>query len=144
VTLALDTDVLVSWSLTGAPPHEACRLLIENELEGGGRLGLAPQVLHEFLHICTDARRFEKPIPMKLAVSRARELWRSREIDRIVPRQEILDRTLELLEINRLGRKRILDTALAATLEAAGIRRLATLNGQDYRIFPFLEVVEPG
>ena len=38
-------------------------------------------------------------------------------------------------------RKRVLDTALAATLESAGIRRLATFNGADYAAFPFLEVV---
>jgi predicted nucleic acid-binding protein len=43
-----------------------------------------------------------------------------------------------------LGRKRILDTALAATLEAARIRRLATFNGRDFEVFGFLEVVEPG
>jgi predicted nucleic acid-binding protein len=143
MTLALDTDVLVSLSLASTPSHEACRRVVERELAGGGRLGLVPQVLHEFLHVCTDSRRFEKPIPMKLASSRIHDLWMSRDVDRIVPQEGILVRTLELLEINGLGRKRILDTALAATLEGAGVRRLATLNGQDYRVFPFLEVVEP-
>jgi predicted nucleic acid-binding protein len=53
-------------------------------------------------------------------------------------------RTLELMERHRLGRRRILDTALAATLEGAGIRRLATFNGDGFRVFPFLDVVEPG
>lgn len=41
------------------------------------------------------------------------------------------------------GRKRILDTALAATLEAAGVSRLATLNGRDSQVFGFLEIVDP-
>ena len=40
-----------------------------------------------------------------------------------------------------LGRKRILDTAFAATLEAAGVQRLATFNARDFAVFPFLEVV---
>jgi predicted nucleic acid-binding protein len=44
---------------------------------------------------------------------------------------------------HRLGRKRLLDTMLAAILESAGIDRLATFNGDDYAVFPFLDVVEP-
>lgn len=51
-------------------------------------------------------------------------------------------RTLELLELHGLGRKRILDTALAATLEEAGVRRLATGNGREYRRFDFLEIID--
>ena len=43
----------------------------------------------------------------------------------------------------RLGRKRILDTALAATMEAAGIKKLATLNKKDFEVFPFLELIVP-
>ena len=46
------------------------------------------------------------------------------------------------MESLRLVRKRILDTALAATLESAKVRRLATLNPGDFKAFPFLEIVE--
>jgi hypothetical protein len=47
------------------------------------------------------------------------------------------------MERFRLGRKRILDTALAATVEMAGVSRLATLNARDFALFPFLELVDP-
>jgi predicted nucleic acid-binding protein len=33
--------------------------------------------------------------------------------------------------------------ALAATLEEAGIKRLATFKRKDFEAFPFLEIVEP-
>ena len=49
----------------------------------------------------------------------------------------------DLLTRFRLGRKRILDTALAATMEAAGIKKLATLNKKDFEVFPFLELIVP-
>jgi predicted nucleic acid-binding protein len=42
-----------------------------------------------------------------------------------------------------LGRKRILDTVLAAVLESAGVEQLASFNGSDYRVFGFIQVVEP-
>ncbi len=37
----------------------------------------------------------------------------------------------------------ILDTALAATLECAGVRQLWTLNLKDFAVFSFLRVVDP-
>jgi predicted nucleic acid-binding protein len=144
MTLGLDTDVLVSWAMAGAPQHAAARRLLEREVRRGGvRLGLTPQVLYEFLHIATDARRFPEPLPMDRARELAAALWDAVEVERIVPSASVVHRTLELIGRLGLGRKRILDTALAATLEAAGVRRLATFNGADFAIFPFLEVVAP-
>jgi predicted nucleic acid-binding protein len=145
VILGLDTDVLVNWAMTGAPHHIASRHLLEHEIrKAGGRLGLTPQVLYEFLHVITDARRFPEPLPMHRARELAANLWDAVEVERIVPSAGVAHRTLDLMGRFSLGRKRILDTALAATLEAAGVRRLATFNRGDFEIFPFLEVVMPG
>jgi len=144
MTLALDTDVLVHWQMRGTPLHRvAARLVAKEVRRPNGTLGLVPQVLNEFLHIGTDPRRFEHPFSMEQAIARARALWDAVEVVRILPGPAVPHRTLELLSRLALGRKRILDTALAATLEAAGIRRLATFNRDDYAVFPFLEVVTP-
>ena len=142
--LALDTDVLVSWAMQGTPRHRASRRLLEREVyEGDGQLGLTMQVLLEFVHVSTDPRRFATPLPMEGALRLARGLWDGREVVRLLPSPTVMHRTLELLDRLRLGRKRILDTALAATLEAAGVERLATFNGRDYAVFPFLKTVAP-
>jgi len=42
-----------------------------------------------------------------------------------------------------LGRKRILDTHLAAVLHGAGVRRLLTANPADFAVFGALETVTP-
>ncbi len=142
--LALDTDVVVSWLMAGASRHAAARSLVDTELRRpGGAIALVPQTLHEVLHVATDPRRFERPLPTKEALRLVRLLWEARDVVRVQPGPQVPLRTLELMERYRLGRKRILDTALAATLEGAGIRRLATFNGDDFAIFPFLDVVEP-
>jgi predicted nucleic acid-binding protein len=144
VILAVDTDALVHWTMAGAPHHRAVRELIEREVrDAGNRLGFAPQVIHEFLHVSTDPRRFENPLTMDAAILMARNLWNSPEVSRILPGPAVLPRTLELLEQHALGRKRILDAALAATLEAASVRRICTLSAQDFEVFSFLEVVHP-
>lgn len=145
MSLALDTDVVVSWIMAGSPRHAVVRKAVERELRrSGGSVALVPQTLHEVLHVATDPRRFERPLPMKEALRLVRLLWEARDVVRVQPGPHVPLRTLELMERHRLGRKRILDTALAATLEGAGIRRLATFNADDFRVFPFLDIVEPG
>jgi hypothetical protein len=42
-----------------------------------------------------------------------------------------------------LGRKRILDTHLAAILHTSGVRRLLTSNPADFAVFGVLETVTP-
>jgi predicted nucleic acid-binding protein len=144
MTLALDTDVLVSWAMTGAPRHQAVRALVARELRGpDSTIGLVPQVMFEFVHVVTDPRRFASPLSMTDAISLAGEVWSARQVTHIVPVATVVPRTFELLTDLHLGRKRILDTALAATLEAAGVGRLATFNARDYAIFSFLEIVSP-
>lgn len=140
--LAIDTDVLVSWAMAGSPRHKVARRLFEVAVRGGGgSLALTPQVIHEFLHVATDPKRFENPLSMADALRMTHQLWDAGEVLRIFPSPEVVPRTLELLETLRLGRKRILDTALAATLECAGVRRLATFNPDDFTIFQFLDLV---
>jgi len=140
--LGIDTDVLVNWAMAGAPHHRAARRLIETEVrERKSRLGITPQVLFEFVHVSTDPRRFENPLPMDRAIDLTRTIWDAEETVRLVPGPTVVHRALDLIAGLRLGRKRILDTVLAATLEGAGVRRLATLNERDFDGFAFLEIV---
>ena len=141
--LGIDTDVLVNWMVTGSPHHESARQLFRSEIRKGTKLGLTPQVIFEFLHICTDRRRFQHPLRMEEATSVVSDLWNGREIFQIVPQASVIYETVEWLNQLTLGRKRILDTALAVTLKQAGVTRIATLSKQDFQVFPFLEVVVP-
>ena len=141
--IALDTDVMVHWAVRGARHHRRVRGWIDERLDADERFGLTQQVAFELLHVVTDGRRFEEPLEMGAAVDFVRRLWTSREVVRIPARVDVVPRLCELIEHHGLGRKRILDTALAATLEAAGVRTLATCNARHYRSFGFLEVIDP-
>ncbi len=130
--------------MSGATHHRAVRECFEREIrERGRRLGIVQQTLNEFLHVVTDSRRFEHPLSMVEALRLSREFWHRQDVERISPIVGLHDRLCELMAEFRLGRKRILDTVLAVTLEAAGVSRLATLNGRDFRIFSFIEVIDP-
>lgn len=142
-TLGLDTDLLVHWAMADAPHHTAVRHCVKREVRSGGRLGLTLQVLREFLHVATDPRRFEQPLAMRDALRLSLELWTAPEVERLLPTARAHDRLCELMGRLGLGRRRILDTSLAVTLEAAGVTRLATLNARDFEIFPFLQTLDP-
>lgn len=143
MTIGIDTDVFVSWTMAGAARHDVARAFMQRQVAQGRGLAFTLQVIFEFVHIVTDPRRFERPMTMHQALDVARNIWDAPEVVRVPPAPATLHRTLELLRTLGLGRKRILDTALAATLERAGITRLATFNGKDFKAFAFLEVVDP-
>lgn len=141
--VGVDTDVLVNWVMSGAPHHAAARRFVEEMVDNDDELGIAAQTIHELVHICTDARRFENPLTMAQAIGYSRSLWDGGGVVRVAPTPTVLHRTLDLLSTLKLGRKRILDTAFAATLEASGIEVLATFNAKHFEIFSFLEVIVP-
>jgi predicted nucleic acid-binding protein len=116
VILGVDTDVLVAWAMSGTVRHTTARKLFEEHAQSrGGWLGLTAQVLHEFLHVVTDPRRFERPLDMPSALRMVHALWEAEETVRILPVVETVPRTVELMARFQLGRKRILDPSLTVT-----------------------------
>lgn len=63
----LDTGFLIAFEVQEHPDHPAARTTLSKLIAAGDKLALAPQVLAEFLHIVTDARRFQAPLTMPQA-----------------------------------------------------------------------------
>jgi hypothetical protein len=59
------------------------------------------------------------------------------------PTPESLRQTLRWMREFNLGRKRILDTHLAAVFYAADVRRLFTSNPADFAVFNAFEIITP-
>lgn len=134
--IGLDTTVLVAFELREVAGHEGIRATVQRlSREGAGSFVLAPQVIHEFLHVTTDPRRFEKPLSFPEALSRARFWWSSSDVTECYPDSRSESLVLQWMDDYQLGRKRILDTALAATYHSFGVRRLATANPADFSVF---------
>ncbi len=138
--IGLDTTVIIAHEIRECAEHGAVRAHIESaSREGLEQYALCPQVLQEFLHAATDPRRFEIPLPFDEALTRARRWWKSVEVVHCHPGDGAWDQASHWLREFRLGRKRILDTCLAATYHERGITRLATANRADFAIFGVFE-----
>ena len=82
----IDTTFLLAHELAEIPVHAKARELVrQSSRNGGARFALVPQVLMEFLHVVTDPRRFQKPLPMEEAVVRAEFWWGAKEVRQIQP-----------------------------------------------------------
>jgi len=145
VIVALDTNVLVGWLMEGAHKHEACRSLAMRLIRSDAhQVGLTSQVMWEWIHVVTDGRRFEHPMPMAEALTTAQRIWTAQETHPIETHRDVVPSVCQTMAYHGLGRKRVLDTALAMHLQLAGVTHLATLNDKDFRQFAFLTLIIPG
>lgn len=141
MTHGIDTDFLVAVEIRDHPFHQAADDLLQHLLDHGHDLALAPQTLAEFIHIVTDAKRMPRPLEMGEAIHRAEHWWHAVEVVRVFPDGPAGGNFLSWLARYRLGRKRLLDTLLAATFHQAKIRRIITNNESDFNTFKLFEIV---
>ena len=135
MTHGLDTSFLVAAEVSSHEEHPVCRAQLVKLLKARDELALAPQVLAEFIHVVTDPKRFSSPLTLAQAIERAEMWWNATEVLHVFPTAESTLLFLGWLEEHKLGRKRLLDTMLASTLQAGGVTSVLTLNRGDFAIF---------
>jgi predicted nucleic acid-binding protein len=143
--IGLDTSFLVGLAFREHPSHDACMRIFDAEIRGGeGTMALAAQVLAEFCHVVTDPRRFERPLAMIEALELCEQWWDARECRHVTIDEEVGALFLTWMHTHRLGRKRLLDTFLAAAYHRAGVARLASTDWRDFERYEVFEVERVG
>ena len=143
MTYGVDTTFLVQLEVRGAPGHGPAQAWLHRVLGREAQLALAPQVLTEFVHVATDPVRFERPLSVLAAAERAEAWWLAREVKPVYPTEAAVSLFLDWFRKHRLGRKRLLDTMLAATYFAQGVTNIVTSNARDYEVFGVFQVHNP-
>jgi predicted nucleic acid-binding protein len=139
----LDTRFLVAAEVTEHAENSAARDTLARLLSAGDLIAIALQVLAEFIHIVTDPRRFTQPLEMTAARQLAEQWWTAREVLRVFPDDSAARHFLTWLQQFALGRKRLLDTLLAATYWQAGIESVLTTNPSDFGVFGAFRCITP-
>ncbi len=142
--IAIDTNILIYAHLPSLPEHAEVRRCLEGLLgDHETKIIITANVLHEFIHVVTDARRFTPPVSMSEA-SAVAGLYLGRPNIECLPLDEkAVFMALELIESHRLGRRRLADTLYAAALIQNKVKHLLTCNPADFRIFDELEIIDP-
>lgn len=139
----LDTGFLVAAEVTEHLEHSAARQTLSQLVTTGDRIAIAPQVIAEFIHVVTDPRRFTRPLSMYESRQIAEQWWTAGEVDHVFPNTVAMHQFLAWLQQFSLGRKRLLDTLLAATYYKAGIRSLLTTNTAEFAVFSVFDCIAP-
>ena len=141
MTVAIDTDFLVAVEIRDHLFHKPADAVLSRLLEAGHKLAVAPQTLAEFVHVVTDSKRLKDPLSIEEALARAEYWWQAREVVRIYPEGDAVSTWIEWLREHRLGRKRLLDTMLAASACSQGISTIVTNNEKDFKVFGSFEIL---
>lgn len=141
MTYGIDTDFLVAVEILDHPFHQKADGVLQSVLNAGHHLALAPQIMAEFIHVVTDAKRMPRPLPMSEAIARAEHWWQASEVVRIFPDGNAVENFLTWLTRHQLGRKRLLDTLFASSLQEAGVKKIITNNERDFKVFGYFEIL---
>lgn len=133
--IGIDTNVMVARVIPGHPSHDKVQKRIDSFLADECRFALTATILSEFIHIVTDPKRFEKPLTMGEASEWARRWSDAEEVMLVTAEAAALRQWLRWMGAYGLGRKRLIDTLIAATWHTAGVQEIFTLNPDDFRIF---------
>jgi len=143
VIYGLDTSFLVQIEVTEQPGHKAAHQLKDRLMGEAATFALAPQTLCEFIHIVTDSKRFERPLTADEAVRRSEIWWNLKEVKNISSTGWAVQRFHAWMAEHRLGRKRILDTMLAATFEEHQIDHVITSDPGGFSLFKIFHIIDP-
>lgn len=140
--IGIDTGFLVGLAVREHPAHQACWDLFQDEILGqAGSMALAGQALAEFAHVVTDPRRFERPLAMPEALEFCEQWWNAQECRPVPVDFDVGALFLSWMDEFNLGRKRLLDTLLAASYHRAGVHRIATTDWRDFDVYGVFEIV---
>jgi predicted nucleic acid-binding protein len=139
----LDTWFLVAVEVGEHAAHADARATLAQVLAAGDVIAIAPQVLAEFIHVVTDPRRFTQPLDMDAARHVAEQWWTASDVVQVFPDASAVRQFFTWFQRFSLGRKRLLDTLLAATYRQAGIQSLLTTNPSDFLVFGVFACLAP-
>jgi len=135
---------LIYAHVPALPQHPAVRSFLENQLDDPNvTLVLTAGILHEFVHVITDPRRFDPPVSMAEALALARE-YLSRSNVAVAPTDEAALRdSFALGDRHSLGRKRLADALTVAALVNDDVNELISCNERDFDGIGALTVINP-
>lgn len=131
--IAIDTNVLVYAHVPQNAEHERVRAHLRALLNANDVVVCVTSlVMHELIHVITDARRFSPPVSMTEALAIARNYLTASNVECLPVDGPSTLLALGLLEDHALGRKRVADSLLAATLLEHDVTTLVTCNPGDF------------
>ena len=141
--IGIDTCFLVDLYWEDSPRHAAAAALFKRLAEDSScELFVYYHCFNEFMHVITDARRFENPFTMQESLAVVDEWCDLDRVEVLYPSDTSFKRTVAWLSMYKLGRNRIADTQMAAAYVSNGVFSLVTANPKDFAVFDMFALTD--
>jgi predicted nucleic acid-binding protein len=104
---------------------------------------VCPQVLNEFFAVVTDPKRVGSPRSQEEALLEIEKYHRSKNILKIFPGPDVIEKTLDLLKRYNTTKQGIFDLHLVATMLSNNVTRLYTYNQDHFAKFNEIQPLTP-
>lgn len=142
--IAVDTNILIYAHVARFPEHDRARGWVQRQLElPDVVLVTTPLLLNELVHVITDPRRFEPPVPVREALEISRNWIGRSNVECLSIDEEATAIAFDLIDRHGLGRSRLADTLLVGTMLVHDVTVLATRNTRDFSQFSEIKLIDP-
>jgi predicted nucleic acid-binding protein len=141
--IGIDSNFLIACEASIHAQHAAVRQIIASEIAAGETFALCPQVVAEFIHVVTDPKRFSQPLDMETALRQAERWSNALEVKMFHATPDVFTVFFAWMRSYQLGRKRVLDTMIAAIYAAHDVTRIATIDQKDFQVFGVFQILAP-
>jgi toxin-antitoxin system PIN domain toxin len=139
--ILLDVNILVYATHVESSHHGPARSWLDQQLSGSTRVGLPWASLLGFLRIATNARAFQKPLPMTVAWQQLRDWLAAEPVWVPQPTDRHAEVLAKLLAVPGVHGNLVPDSHLAAIAIEHGLT-LCSTDG-DFARFPGLRFQNP-
>lgn len=129
----VDTNILVSSTVSGHPKHEEARGWLTALRLQGVILCVTTQILREYLVVLTQASLFERTFTVDEVLTELEALLTSLHV--VGEPKEASDLLRDLVRRYEVRGKQIHDANIVAVMLSHGVSRLATYNRVDFERF---------
>lgn len=139
----IDTCFLIDLYWEDSPRHAAAVALFKQLADSSSEeLAIYYNCFNEFVHVITDARRFENPLSMSEALSVVDEWCELERVHILYPDDDSFTRAVTSLTMYKLGRNRINDTQMASCYIRNAVFSLVTANPKDFAMFGMFALID--
>lgn len=139
---AIDSNIFIYALNEQADQHNSAKKFLRQQSKF--HFFVTPQNILEIFNVVTDSKKFPSPLTPKNAQSSVKSIVDQDSCSLVFPSDNTWEITLKLaLKYNIMGKQKIYDCYLAATLLENNIEILYTANTEDFAAFPFLRTQNP-
>jgi uncharacterized protein len=139
----VDANVLAYAVDVDAPQHAASSALLEAASDPSVKLYVTSQILCELYSVITNPRRVAVVSSPTEALSIISAMLALPGLEVLPTPARAVAGWMQLVQRHPVAGANVFDLQIVATMQANGIERIYTFNGDDFRVFSELVVLTP-